>query len=234
MPMPWTEFFEVLRGRQPSLFAFAFNWWLYNVPLLERIREVVPPPAKILEVGTGTGALAVLLAGHGYDVLGIDNDPQVVQRACGFAEHFRVPCRFEVGDGFDLSAYAGAFDLAFSSGVIEHFPPAEAARLLRQQGGAAKYALAAAPTWHALRNDPLTEASGARPIRLGELRRIFSLAGLEVVRVFGYGTPDDRFSWVYRYVLPRSVQWFLQNRLSYACTVGCFGRVPRRRDGPGS
>ena len=74
VPMPWTEFFEALRGRQPSLFAFAFNWWLYNVPLLERIREVVPPPAKILEMGTGTGALAVLLAGHGYDVWEIDND----------------------------------------------------------------------------------------------------------------------------------------------------------------
>jgi SAM-dependent methyltransferase len=223
----WPEFLEGLQGRYPSLLAFAFDWWHYNVPLFERIRQTVPAPASILEVGTGTGALAVFLAAHGYEVVGIDNDPQVIERARKLAEYFRAPCRFELGDAFDLGAYAAKFDLAFSSGVIEHFSVEDATRMLRQQGKSAHYVLVAVPTWFALKNDPLTEASGARPIRLTELRCICRRAGLEVLKGFGYGTPDGMFSVIYRHLLPHIVQWVLQNRLSYACTVGCIAR-PRR------
>ncbi len=233
MSIPWPEFLEGLEGRYPSLLAFAFAWWHYNVPLFERIRQTVSAPASILEVGTGTGALAILMAAHGYEVLGIDNDPQVIQRARGFAEYFHAPCRFELGDAFDLGAYAEKFDLAFSSGVIEHFSTEDAARMLREQGKAARYVLVAVPTWFALKNDPLTKASGARPIRVKELKRICQQAGLEVLKGFGYGTPDGPFSVVYRHLLPRLVQWVLQNRLSYACTVGCIARSRRHGAFPG-
>jgi SAM-dependent methyltransferase len=222
--IPWTDFFEDLRRRHSTSLAFALNWWHYNFPLLERIRQTLPPPARILEVGTGTGALAVLLAAHGYEVVGIDVDPRVIEGAKAFAAQFHVPCRFEVGDGFSLGGYEARFDLAFSSGVIEHFPAQDAARMLREKGKVARYVLAAVPTWFALRNDPLTAASGARPIRLKELKDLFHRAGLEVVKGFGYGTPDDTFSVVYRYLLPGVLQWVLQNHLSYACTVGCIGR----------
>ncbi len=225
MSIPWPEFLEGLQGRYPSTPAFAFAWWHYNVPFFEKIRRIVPAPASILEVGTGTGALAVFLAAHGYEVVGIDNDPQVIERARRFAEYFRVSCRFELGDAFDLSAYAAKFDLAFSSGVIEHFSVEDAARMLREQGKAAHYVLVAVPTWFALKNDPLTEASGARPIRLKELKRICRRAGLDVIKGFGYGKPDGMFSAIYWYLLPRIIQWVLQNHLSYACTVGCVARA---------
>ncbi len=227
MSIPWSEFLENLQSRYPSLPAFAFDWWQYNIPLLERIRQIVPAPARIIEVGTGTGALAAFLAAHGYEVLGIDNDPQVIERAIALAEYFRVPCRFELADAFDLGAYAERFDLAFSSGVVEHFTTEDAALMLREQGQIARYVLVAVPTWYALKNDPLTDASGARPIRLKELKRICRQAGLEVLKGFGYGTPGGSFSVVYRHLLPHVVQWVLQNRLSYACTVGCIARSRR-------
>lgn len=225
MSMPWTEFFEALRGRYPSPLAFAIEWWSYNGPLLRRIRETVPFPASILEIGTGTGALAVMLAAYGYEVLGIDVDAKVIEEARAFAEPFRVPCQFEVGNGFDLAAYAGRFDLAFSSGVIEHFPPEEAVRMLREQGRAGRYVLAAVPTWVALRNDPLADPSGARPMGLRGLKSLFRRAGLDVLREFGFGTPGGPSSLLYRALVPRAVQWILENHLSYAGTVGCFGRA---------
>ena len=80
MSSGWPDFLDSLTGRYSSPLTFAFQWWHYNVPLLDRIRQTVPAPGSILEVGTGTGALSVFLAAHGYEVLGIDNDAQVIQR----------------------------------------------------------------------------------------------------------------------------------------------------------
>ena len=225
--MPWTEFLERLQGRYPTPLAFGFAWWHYNLPLLQRIRQLLPAPASILEVGTGTGALAVLLAAHGYRVLGIDIDATVVDGARQLAEHFHVPCRFERADAFDLGGYADQFDLAFSSGVIEHFSTADATRMLREQGKAARHVLVAVPTRHALRSDPFADESGARPMRLPEVKRLCAQAGLELVKGFGFGTPDGGFSPIYRHLLPHIVQWVLQNHLSYACTVGCIARARR-------
>jgi SAM-dependent methyltransferase len=227
MALLWPDFFEEIRDRYPSMLAFAISWWHYNMPLLERIRQIVSPPARILEVGTGTGAIAILLEAYGYNVVGIDSDTTVIERAKELTEYFHVSCQFRVGDGFNLAEFEGKFDLAFSSGVIEHFPQEEAILMLIEKGRAAKYVLTAVPTSFALRNDPLSDASGARPIRLKELRNLFDKAGLEVLKSFGYGIPDGAFSWIYRYLLPPAVQMVLQNRLSYACTVGCIGRSRR-------
>lgn len=40
-----------------------------------------PPPARILDAGCGRGKLAAALQGRGYDVTGIDNDPEEVAAA---------------------------------------------------------------------------------------------------------------------------------------------------------
>ncbi len=225
MSINWAKLLDETRGRYPSLVAFAFEWWHYNAPLLRYLQRTVPPPSRILEVGTGTGALAVLFAAHGYEVVGIDKDPEVIAGAKAFADYFRVLCRFEVADGFDLAAYANRFDLAFSSGVIEHFPAEDAVRLLREKGRVAPHVLAVVPTTFALRNDPITERSGARSIPLPELKELFAGANLDVVRWFGYGWPRGTVSRAVRYLLPPALQWILQNHLSYAATIACLGRA---------
>jgi SAM-dependent methyltransferase len=223
----WVKELEQLRRRYPSPVAFAYEWWHYNAPFFDHLRATVSPPARIIEVGTGTGALSILLAAYGYDVVGIDQDPAIVESANELATHFRVACRFEVGDGFDLTRYADRFDLAFSGGVLEHFAPAQAIDLLHQQAVAARFVVAIVPTWHSLRNDPATEPTHARRIWRPELDRLFRQAGLRVVRRFGYGVPGGPFELIYRSALPGAVQWVLRNRLSYAATLGCIGE--RRR-----
>ena len=224
MSMPWSEFLVQLQARYSSPLDFAYQWWLYNAPVIDRVRATVPPGGRLLEIGPGTGAISTLLAASGYHVTGIDLDPEVVQGASRFAEYFRTSCHFEVGDGFDLSGYADQFDLAFSCGVIEHFERVDAVRMLVQQGIAAKQVLTVVPTTYALRNDPLAEASNARPMTLRLLREIFCEADLDVTQSFGYGMPDDGFSKIFHYCLPRVAQWVLIKKLSYACSVGCFGR----------
>ncbi len=48
----------------------------------ELLRPLLPPaPARVLDPGCGTGSLAVLLAGAGHDVTGVDFAPAMVARA---------------------------------------------------------------------------------------------------------------------------------------------------------
>jgi hypothetical protein len=168
-----------------------------------------------------------LLAAYGYRVLGIDKEPTIVESAKELASHLAVECKFVVADGFDLTRYSDQFDLAFSGGVLEHFSDAEATELLRQQAVAARFVIAVIPTWHALRNDPTTEQTHARRIWRPDLDRLFRQANLRITKRFGYGIPNGRFEQVFRFALPGAAQWFLQNRLSYAATLGCIGQRAR-------
>src|SRR4029077_13188862 len=53
-------------------------------------------PASILDVGCGTGSLAVLLGKAGYDVLGIDFSERMIAAAREKARAAGVRARFEV------------------------------------------------------------------------------------------------------------------------------------------
>jgi hypothetical protein len=83
--------------------------------------------------------------------------------------------------------------------------------------------MALVPTWYALQNDPMSEPTHARRVWRPELESFFRSAGLRITGRFGYGVPGGAFERIYRALLPGAAQWFLQNRLSYAATLGCIG-----------
>lgn len=49
------------------------NLSLWSQELMKLLKEDNGDVKKILDIGTGTGFLALLLAGNGYDVTGVDN-----------------------------------------------------------------------------------------------------------------------------------------------------------------
>jgi 2-polyprenyl-3-methyl-5-hydroxy-6-metoxy-1,4-benzoquinol methylase len=50
-------------------------WW-------QLLADVLPPaPAKVADLGSGTGSISVLLAQHGYIVTGVDLSARMVERA---------------------------------------------------------------------------------------------------------------------------------------------------------
>src|SRR5712691_9282894 len=65
-----------------DLIENVFN--LYGQPLVRRV----------LDLGCGTGGHAVLLAGRGYDVVGVDRSPEMLERARARGS----AARFELGE----------------------------------------------------------------------------------------------------------------------------------------
>lgn len=79
------------------------------------------PERKILEVGSGFGAFAVMgRANHDLDITGAEPDPVVRGYAREFANRAGVECTFAECAGEDLSFPDQTFDLVFSSNVLEH------------------------------------------------------------------------------------------------------------------
>ena len=86
-------------------------WW-------SLLSALVPgAPARVLDVGCGTGSLAVLLAEHGYDVVGVDLAPRMVERARHKAQVHAVEADFLVGDAADPPV-EGVFDVVLARHVV--------------------------------------------------------------------------------------------------------------------
>lgn len=74
-------------------------------------------PARVLDVGCGTGSLAVLLAEHGYDVVGVDLSPAMVEQASRKAQVHGVEVDHRVGDAADPPV-EGVFDVVLARHLV--------------------------------------------------------------------------------------------------------------------
>jgi ubiquinone/menaquinone biosynthesis C-methylase UbiE len=76
----------------------------------------------ILDVGTGTGRAALLLARGGARVTGVDASEQMLAIARQRAADEGVHATFQIGDAHDLDFPDRAFDVAVSLRVLMHTP----------------------------------------------------------------------------------------------------------------
>jgi 2-polyprenyl-3-methyl-5-hydroxy-6-metoxy-1,4-benzoquinol methylase len=217
----WVNFFTKEKENYRSLLAYAVNHWLYNDPLYSRIKRTVKPPARILDVGSGPGLSAICLQENGYEVTGVDNDPELLTQAAANAKHFSSKAKFESADAFNLSEYAGQFDLVYSVGVIEHFEREKTVALLKEQSKCATYVVAVIPTKY---SRYLIGTTDERLYTIRDLEAMFAAAGLKVVDTFGYGDIYSPAHIWYKRILPHALYRLLQNKFSYAMGIGCVGR----------
>lgn len=91
------------------------------------VERIDPQPGeKILDAATGTGAVAIMLAKRGADVVGMDLAPVLVDTARARADEEGVDVRFEVGDAEAMGYEDASFDAVTSTlGVM--FAPDHAA-----------------------------------------------------------------------------------------------------------
>jgi SAM-dependent methyltransferase len=94
------------------------------IPLRAALDRLPSPPARVLDLGTGTGKAARLVAGRfpEAEVLGADLSPAMIEEAQELLpEELRGRVRFAVADADALPFEEGAFDLVVLQNMIPFF-----------------------------------------------------------------------------------------------------------------
>jgi len=187
--------------REGHPLAHFADRWQFEEPLYREIARSVPSGGKVLEVGSGSGVNLILLAARGFQVAGVEYRPRVVEAARDIADSLRVEVPYDVADAFDLTSYRG-FDLAFSCGMIEHWPREDAVRALHEQAKAARVVVAEVPTRYTRYTGEITDE---RFYSRRQLRQIMREAGLSNVRSLAYGDVPNTAGRACRLLLPELV-----------------------------
>jgi len=220
MTARWREYIEKGIRDAGGPVPFALNQWSFLLPIFLTISQVLPRGGRILDVGCGAGIFTALLAHQGYEVVGIDQDPDIVGLAREMVEYFRSPAHIEQASAENLSAYRGAFGIVYSLGVLEHFDRDVTVNLIREQARCANLVLVVVPTKYTRYAGPVTDE---RLYTRGQVEAIVRDAGLSVRRSFVYGdiptvlaTTLDRF-------LPRAPYKVLKNLFTYGMGIAVLG-----------
>src|SRR5256885_8430441 len=106
----------------------------------DELAKVVAPPGPVADLGCGPGAHALALARRGYDVVGIDGSPRMVEGARTRAARDNVDATFDVHDvGAPLRFADASLGGVLAILVLQHLPHpaafiAEIRRCLRPDG----------------------------------------------------------------------------------------------------
>lgn len=203
---------------------FALSQWTFLFPIFSAIRRALPSGGKVLDVGCGAGIFTALLAHHGFQVVGVDEDPGIVAYASEMVKYFRSNARVEQASAFDLSRYYGQFDLVYSLGVIEHFDRQTSICLLQEQAKCSLLVLAVIPTKY---TTYVARVTDERFYTFREFKKLFREAGFEILESFVHCDVPSMLSTNLERALPGAVHRFMQRQLSYAIGQCCLGRWRR-------
>jgi len=111
----------------------------------DMIADVVKPGDEILDIGCGTGTLALRCCKKGARVIGVDSSPEMLEQASKYAVEHGVTDRFKlIKDSMtQLRKHfeAESFDMAVATASLGEFPKSyleyilrDCARILRKKG----------------------------------------------------------------------------------------------------
>lgn len=174
--------------------------------LIWTIQQQAPVPARLLEVGFGSGATAVLLADLGYRVTALDLSAEVVRAAEKRYAHWlhSEQLEFQQADMRVLPWANRQFDIAYHQGVLEHCSDDVIVEALQEQRRVARWIIFDVPNIK----------YGAQPfgderlLRVSHWRRLIARSGLTAERVLGRGFPRWAHVLPYAFFTREGVQRF--------------------------
>lgn len=121
MRSPWLQKYlqtpdEYIWGTEPSGFA-------------REVAELLPPGARLLELGCGEGRDCVFFSSLGFDVVGVDSAAAGIRKAERLARERGASVRWVTADMAEANL-EGPFDLVYSCGAVHYAPRPERDRLL--------------------------------------------------------------------------------------------------------
>jgi SAM-dependent methyltransferase len=146
--MTWSEIYSIEIIKKGGLLPFILNKEKRSAgALIGRIKNTLPQGARILEVGTGTGAIGALLTKYGFDVVGIDIDPRMTQIAQQSFALFGEFNKVFTMDAKDIVSRFGknSFNCVITHGMLEHYKDSEIISHLKRQLEVASLAVCIVP-----------------------------------------------------------------------------------------
>ncbi len=134
--MTWSEIYKPKISKSGGLKNFILKKEKRSAGMLiSRIQQELVPASRILEVGTGTGAIGALLAKYGFDVTVVDNDPEMIEIARNSLELFGKSEQAFLIDINNIVEKFGknSFECVISHGVLEHYSDIDIRILLNKQ-----------------------------------------------------------------------------------------------------
>jgi len=214
----WTEYIRGGIEQAGGPIPFALTQWSFLAPITAAIERHSPKGGRLLDVGCGAGIYSSLLAHHGYQVSGVDEEPRLVALAREMAEYFRAPAVFQQGSAFDLRAWYGQFDIVYSLGVVEHFDPEVTVKLIEEQSRCAPVVVVAVPTRHTrFSSRPTDERFYSRP----QFERLVSKTNLHIKESFVYGDLPTQAAVAAGRLLPKLINRPIRHLFTYGMGLCC-------------
>jgi ubiquinone/menaquinone biosynthesis C-methylase UbiE len=117
-------------------YDFLFKWGMREGFMKSRLiqRANIQPGMRILDLGCGTGTLAVMLKQQepAADITGVDGDRQVLEIARVKAEKAGVNIHLDLGFAYDLPYPSQTFDVVLSSFMVHHLSSEDKVRAFRE------------------------------------------------------------------------------------------------------
>lgn len=119
MRSPWAREYRrtpetYIWGTEPSSFA-------------REVAAMLPPGARLLDLGCGEGRDSVFFATQGFEVVGVDASRAGIAKARRLAEARGVAAGWVTGDMARLT-YPGSLDVVYSCGAVHYVPRPKRAR----------------------------------------------------------------------------------------------------------
>jgi SAM-dependent methyltransferase len=221
-PERWSRY-AALAQRLGSV-HLAYNSWLNHSTALGYMLKYQPPPARVLSVGCGPAMFDLLLAAYGYQVTSLDSDASVLEQVRRSMERFEVTLDLRQGDAFDLHEFHDRYDVAFSSGLVEHWKGAKTVELIAEHARCAPRVQIEVPTRYTMLIDNIIPevAEDMHLFKPGEFAAQFRKAGLHVEKVYSVGGVPSRTRETVENLVPPVLFRRIQRLTGYSMGVGCI------------